>query len=62
MLNRNYLKTAITMYIIYYSVKWANWLILYFIERKIVTKKRVKVEVGKSRINISNTIVLFKYC
>lgn len=62
MLNRNYLKTAITMYIIYYSVKWANWLILYFIERKIVTRKRVKVEVGKSRINISNTIVLFKYC
>ena len=62
MLNRNYLKTAITMYIIYYSVKWANWLILYFIERKIVTRKRVKVEVGKSKINISNTIVLLKYC
>lgn len=60
MLNRNYLKTAITMYIIYYSVKWANWLILYFIERKIVTRKRVKVEVGKSKINISNTIVLLK--
>lgn len=60
MLNRNYLKTAITMYIIYYSVKWANWLILYFIERKTVTRKRVKVEVGKSRINISNTIVLLK--
>lgn len=60
MLNRNYLKTAITMYIIYYSVKWANWLILYFIERKTVTRKRVKVEVGKSKINISNTIVLLK--
>ena len=60
MLKRNYLKTAITMYIIYYSVKWANWLILYFIERKIVTRKRVKVEVGKSKINISNTIVLLK--